>query len=74
LNHYFITDECINCGACKYECPNDAVAEPGEKIKDDFFSDEHYFIIQNNCTRCEEQEEIKCIIVCPMNAIKEISN
>ena len=24
-----ITDECINCGACEPECPNNAIYEPG---------------------------------------------
>lgn len=31
-----ITDECINCGACEPECPNNAIYEPGVKWK---FSD-----------------------------------
>ncbi len=25
-----ITDECINCGACEPECPNNAIYEPAE--------------------------------------------
>ncbi|MEL6592865.1 MAG: 4Fe-4S dicluster domain-containing protein [Bacteroidota bacterium] len=31
-----ITDECINCGACEPECPNNAIYEPGVSWK---FSD-----------------------------------
>ena len=31
-----ITDECINCGACEPECPNNAIYEPGVTWK---FSD-----------------------------------
>ncbi|MEO0473488.1 MAG: 4Fe-4S binding protein [Bacteroidota bacterium] len=31
-----ITDECINCGACEPECPNNAIYEPGVEWK---FSD-----------------------------------
>ena len=31
-----ITDECINCGACEPECPNNAIYEPGVNWK---FSD-----------------------------------
>ena len=31
-----ITDECINCGACEPECPNNAIYESGEEWK---FSD-----------------------------------
>jgi len=26
-----ITDECINCGACEPECPNNAIYEGGDK-------------------------------------------
>lgn len=26
-----ITDDCINCDACIYECPNTAIYEPNEK-------------------------------------------
>lgn len=26
-----ITDECINCGACEAECPNNAIYEGGEE-------------------------------------------
>ncbi|HEY6437628.1 MAG TPA: 4Fe-4S dicluster domain-containing protein [Ignavibacteriaceae bacterium] len=25
-----ITDECINCDACRSECPNNAIYEPGD--------------------------------------------
>lgn len=28
-----ITDECINCGACEPECPNNAIYEGGAKWK-----------------------------------------
>ena len=31
-----ITDECINCGACEPECPNNAIYEAAEEWK---FSD-----------------------------------
>jgi len=28
-----ITDECINCGACEPECPNNAIYDAGESWK-----------------------------------------
>jgi ferredoxin len=28
-----ITDECINCGACEPECPNNAIYEPSDEWK-----------------------------------------
>lgn len=53
-----ITDECINCGACEPECPNDAISE-GEDI---------YVIDPNLCTECVgffDQEQ--CAAVCPVD-------
>jgi ferredoxin len=37
-----ITEDCINCGACEPECPNEAISE-GEEI---------YVIDPNLCTEC----------------------
>jgi ferredoxin len=37
-----ITDECISCGACVSECPNDAISE-GDMI---------YVINPDRCTEC----------------------
>jgi ferredoxin len=63
-----ITDECINCGACKPECPNTAIYEPNEEwdlagkiyYGDDrapsgatgFFSEDVYYIVPDKCTEC----------------------
>jgi ferredoxin len=52
-----ITEECINCGACEPECPNEAISE-GEDI---------YVIDPNLCTECvgfHDQEA--CQAVCPV--------
>jgi len=38
-----ITDECINCGACEPECPNNAIYEGGAEWK---YSDGPY--LQND--------------------------
>ncbi|MBI3073335.1 MAG: YfhL family 4Fe-4S dicluster ferredoxin [Deltaproteobacteria bacterium] len=53
-----ITAECINCGACEPECPNNAITE-GEEI---------YVIDPNLCTECvgfHGQEA--CAAVCPVD-------
>jgi ferredoxin len=56
---YKITDECISCGACEPECPNQAIAE-GEKI---------YVIDPNRCTECEgAHDSSKCKEVCPVDS------
>lgn len=53
-----ITEECINCGACEPECPNDAIEE-GEDV---------YVIKVERCTECVgEFEEPQCIDVCPVD-------
>ena len=72
-----ITKDCINCGACAIECPIDAIFEPGEswKVNGKSFpalSDEHFFIVTEICDECSNLKKIKCISVCPMDAIKNV--
>jgi ferredoxin len=53
-----ITVECINCGACEPECPNQAISQ-GEDI---------FVIDPQLCTECvgfHEQEA--CAAVCPVD-------
>src|SRR5262245_28889243 len=53
----YITADCINCGACEPECPNDAISE-GDGI---------YVIDPDLCTECVgffDQES--CQAVCPV--------
>ena len=53
-----ITVECINCGACEPECPNEAISQ-GEDI---------FVIDPQLCTECvgfHEQEA--CAAVCPVD-------
>ena len=49
-----ITDECIACGACKDECPVEAISE-GDPI---------FIINADECTDCGN-----CIESCPNDAI-----
>jgi ferredoxin len=56
---YKITDECICCGACEYECKNHAISE-GDTI---------YVIDPGKCTECVgNHESPRCAEVCPMEA------
>jgi len=56
---YKITDECISCGACEAECPNNAISE-GETI---------YVIDADKCTECVgAHESSKCAEICPVDA------
>ena len=51
-----ITDECISCGACEPECPNQAISQ----------GDAHYIIDPARCTECVGTgEEPKCQAACP---------
>ncbi|WP_185855420.1 4Fe-4S dicluster domain-containing protein [Blattabacterium cuenoti] len=63
-----ITKECINCGACEPECPNNAIYEGGKnwrmsdgtslkkKMKYTFLQNpiknDIYFIVSEKCTEC----------------------
>ncbi|MGK0359515.1 MAG: ferredoxin [Bradymonadia bacterium] len=53
----FITDECINCGACEPECPNEAISE----------GDDIYIIDPKLCTECVGfHGDEACQSVCPV--------
>ena len=54
-----INEECINCGACDPECPNEAITE----------GDEIYVIAPDKCTECVGHfDESQCVAVCPVDA------
>ena len=53
---YKISDECVSCGACANECPQEAIAEGAE----------HYEIDPEKCVSCGV-----CADTCPMSAISE---
>lgn len=56
---YMITDECILCGACEPECPNEAISE----------GDELYVIEPNKCTECVGfYDTQQCADVCPVES------
>ncbi|MFC1967658.1 YfhL family 4Fe-4S dicluster ferredoxin [Chloroflexota bacterium] len=56
---YKITDDCISCGACEAECPNQAITE-GETI---------YVIDPAKCTECVGFfDSPKCAEMCPVDA------
>jgi ferredoxin len=56
---YKITEECINCGACEPECPNEAIIA----------GDEIYEIDPDKCTECVGAfDESQCVAVCPVDA------
>jgi ferredoxin len=51
-----ITDDCINCGACESECPNDAISA----------GDDIYVIDPDLCTECVGFHDAEaCQAVCP---------
>ncbi len=53
----YITDICINCGACEPECPNEAISE-GAEI---------YVIDPELCTECVGFDDKEaCQTVCPV--------
>lgn len=56
---YKITDDCIACGVCVPECPNDAIRE-----------DDPIFVIDPDlCTECiPVDESSRCAECCPVDA------
>jgi len=55
-----ISDECISCGACQSECPNEAISE----------GDSHFVIDSAKCSECSGGDP-KCASVCPVEACKK---
>lgn len=51
---YFVTDNCIGCGACQADCPQSCID----------FSDRKAVIRQQNCLHCGN-----CAAVCPVGAV-----
>jgi len=49
-----INDDCISCGACESECPEQAISEGEDK----------FVIDADKCTDCGS-----CVEVCPVDAI-----
>jgi ferredoxin len=55
-----ITEACVTCGACIWECPLEAIS-PGEKRP---------VVNADACTECYGFfGESQCIVVCPVDAI-----
>jgi len=53
-----ITEECINCGVCEPECPNDAISE----------GEETFVIDLQLCTECVGfHGSEQCAEVCPVD-------
>lgn len=76
---FIINDDCINCGACAIECPVEAILIPVKIFNNKIsisktLSAVHYFIDLLNCNECFNEDEHKCVEVCPMDAIKKINS
>jgi ferredoxin len=53
-----ITEECINCGVCEPECPNEAISE----------GEETFVINPSLCTECVGfHPKEQCAEVCPVD-------
>ncbi len=69
-----ISEECINCGACQPECPNEAIFAGGEDYEfngktNSALSQDFYYIVADKCTECVGfHDEPMCASVCPTDA------
>jgi ferredoxin len=58
---FLINEDCISCGACEPECPNQAIKE-GDTI---------YIIDPARCTECiGSHPASRCVEVCPVDSPK----
>ena len=53
-----ITEECINCGVCEAECPNNAISEGAETFQIDP-------LLCSECVGFHHEEQ--CAVVCPVD-------
>jgi ferredoxin len=54
-----ISEECISCGSCEPECPNQAISQ----------GDDRYVIDPKRCTECVGfYDAPQCQAVCPVDA------
>ena len=74
-----ITDECISCGACQPECPNEAIFPGGEDYEFNgktvpARSQDFYYIVPDKCTECVGfHDEPMCTSVCPTDScVKDV--
>jgi ferredoxin len=55
-----INEDCVNCGVCEPECPNEAISE----------GDDIFVIEWERCTECVGwYEDPQCVEVCPVDCI-----
>jgi ferredoxin len=55
-----ITNRCVNCGGCIWECPNNAIVTGAPTP----------VVLAERCTECYGHfGESQCIVVCPASAI-----
>jgi ferredoxin len=62
-----INEDCISCGACEPECPNEAITQ-GDTI---------YVVAADKCTECVGAFDApKCVEVCPVDGcvVKDPNN
>ncbi|HEY6793999.1 MAG TPA: 4Fe-4S binding protein [Kineosporiaceae bacterium] len=53
-----ITEDCVSCGICEPECPNEAISQ----------GDEFYVIDADMCNECaDDGGEPHCLDVCPVD-------
>ena len=53
-----ILEDCISCGACEPECPNEAITQ-GDTV---------YLVADSKCTECVGAFDApKCVEVCPVD-------
>jgi ferredoxin len=61
---YSVTEDCINCDACRPECPTESVA----------VGEETYVIDASTCVECVDYYDTpKCVELCPIDCIVQLA-
>lgn len=72
-----ITEECINCGSCQAECPNEAIYAGGDDYELNgqtmpALAQDFHYVVPEKCTECVGfYDEPKCASVCPTDSCQK---
>jgi Fe-S-cluster-containing hydrogenase component 2 len=59
-----ITDLCLDCGSCEYDCPTGAVYQGADKHEID----------ARLCDECADTDEPRCASQCPVDGIVRLED
>ena len=61
MAYKIIAEKCIQCDACRLECPRNAITNAEDEST--------YVIDQEKCNSCANMSTVRCVPHCPVDAI-----